>query len=62
MKYFNLIVCLAIVVFFTTCKKKVKCDNAELCVKNIGSDIIYYAWGSSFMQTLYRQARKPAPL
>ena len=30
------------------CKKEPSCDNAELCVKNTGSDTIYYCWGCSF--------------
>lgn len=28
-----------------SCAKKVDCENAELCVKNIGTDVIYYCWG-----------------
>jgi hypothetical protein len=35
------------VILFTACKKKTKCDNAQLCIKNIGTDTIYFCWGCS---------------
>lgn len=36
------------IIFLEGCKKKIECDNAQLCVKNIGTDKIYYCWGCSF--------------
>ncbi len=36
-----------------SCTKKVQCDNAQLCVRNIGTDTIYYCWGcNSYDSTL----------
>jgi hypothetical protein len=38
---------------FTSCEKPIDCDNATLCVKNVGSDTIYYCWGcNSYNDTL----------
>jgi hypothetical protein len=28
--------------------KDFHCDNAQLCIKNVGQDTIHYAWGSSW--------------
>jgi len=34
-------------IFFANCKKKVQCDNAQLCVKNTGNGVIHYAWNGN---------------
>ena len=34
------------VLAFTSCKKYVICDNAEVCIKNVGKDTIWYGWNS----------------
>jgi hypothetical protein len=47
---------LALVVITTMligCTKKVDCDNAQICLKNIGNDTIWYCWGcSGYTETL----------
>ena len=32
------------------CKKKIDCPNAQLCVKNIGSDTILFCWGCNLYE------------
>lgn len=34
-----------------SCKKEIHCEQAEVCVTNIGTDTIYYSWGGSDMST-----------
>jgi len=39
---------ISILIFFTLlmgCSKKLDCEDATLCVKNVGNDTIYYCWG-----------------
>jgi hypothetical protein len=43
----NLLFIALAILALTSCKKYVKCDNAELCIKNIGTDTIWCAWNSS---------------
>ena len=49
MKSFNKSAILILILVFSlaACKKETKCDNARICVKNIGTDVIWYAWGSN---------------
>jgi len=44
-------------IMFSNCMKNndINCDNAELCITNIGSDTINYSWGS----TLYTDYMLP---
>lgn len=28
-----------------SCSKKIECDNAQICVKNLSADTVYYCWG-----------------
>ncbi len=32
-------------VFLYSCTKKIECDNAQICVKNLSTDTVYYCWG-----------------
>lgn len=42
------LILLAIPLFIVlSCKKYVYCENAEVCVRNAGSDTIWCAWNSS---------------
>lgn len=34
-------------ILVVSCKKYPQCDNAQLCVKNIGNKVIHYAWNTS---------------
>lgn len=45
MKYFILIISLLSIIFINCSKEKLDCDNAQICVKNVGQDTIYYCWG-----------------
>lgn len=33
------------ILYMGSCKEDVYCDNAQVCVKNIGSDTIRFCWG-----------------
>ena len=33
-----------------SCREPLNCDNAELCVKNIGTDTIFYCWGCNYYE------------
>ena len=39
----------------TACGNKVDCDNAELCIKNVGTDTVHYCWGCN----LYSESLPP---
>ena len=50
MKSILILLSISSLIFISSCKKKkVQCDHGEVCVKNIGSDTIYYSWGGSQM-------------
>lgn len=38
------------VIIFGCIEDDVDCENAELCVKNIGTDTIYYCWGCNYYE------------
>lgn len=44
---FLLVTLVFITITLSACKKEIHCEQAELCVVNIGIDTIYYSWGSS---------------
>jgi hypothetical protein len=50
----NFLLLLIVILALTNCRKKYEhCDNATICVKNIGSTKIAYAWNSNaFADTL----------
>lgn len=33
--------------FLMACKKNPNCDNARVCVKNVGNDVIWYGWNTN---------------
>jgi hypothetical protein len=37
----------SIMVLSLTCRKKMECGNAELCLTNNTADTIYYSWGGT---------------
>src|SRR6266446_5008272 len=40
---------LAIALLIASCKKDYEaCDNGQLCVKNTGTGVIHFSWGSSY--------------
>lgn len=43
MKHLFIILFISILAY--SCSKETHCDNAQLCVKNVGNDTINYCWG-----------------
>ena len=35
----------AVFILMSSCAKKIDCDNAKLCVINVGNNTINYCWG-----------------
>jgi len=44
----TLVILVLCLFFFYSCKKYDKCDNAQLCVQNIGTTVVHYSWGASY--------------
>lgn len=47
MKKTGFVICVLLIGFVSCKKKGIQCDNAELRIKNIGTDTIYYSFNSS---------------
>jgi hypothetical protein len=43
-----LLLALVAVAVFSSCGKRVDCNDAQACVRNVGTDTIHYCWGCSY--------------
>ena len=49
---------IAFTLLMASCVKEVDCENAEMCVRNVGTDTVFYCWNCSDFSSIILPGEK----